>query len=309
MKKKKKMKNLFNRDNNLLFFALIIISVVAFLFFLQNDKLNKIAEKKEAEFLTLQNTFAESEITAKAFAVFDLTDYKEIYSKNGDEILPIASLTKTMSVLIALKENSKDKIITISSEALAQKDYYGFSLGEKFKMEDLIPITLAGSINDSSYALVENIPNILEKMNDRAKRFGMNETYFLNTTGLDLEKENMPVEAGVFGSARNMNTLAMYANLMYPEIFKEATAPEIKITSNLGKIYTIKNTNEIVDKIPNLLFSKTGYTDIAGGNLSIIFINPNEHKIAISLLNSTKKDRFFDMEKLVNLSYNIGIGE
>lgn len=300
-----------NKDNNLLIFVLLILAIVAFLFYLGDYKLNQIQKKEAEKFLQLQDAFANTPILAKAFTVYDITDQKEIYSKNGDERLPLASLTKTMTTLVALKENPREQLISISPLALNQEGNYGFSLGEKFNLVDLVKLTLIGSINDGAFALAESTGNYLSKMNERAKRYGLKNTLFLNPTGLDLSdgKSGLPAQAGAYGTAKEANQMAIYANLLYPEIFQATVLPEIKIKSNLGKIYTVKNTDLVLDKIPNLLFSKTGLTDIAGGNLSVIFANKAKHKIAITLLGSTQEGRFTDMEKLVNLSYDIGYAD
>lgn len=297
-----------NRDNNLLIFCLLIIAIVAFLFYLGNYKFEKKEKENAQKFLELQNSFINAPIEAKAFIVYDTTQNKEIYNKNGDAVLPLASLAKTMTAIISLKENSLDQKISISANALNQEGNYGFSIGEEFNIIDLVKLTLIGSINDSAQALAESVKNYLNKMNLEAKKHNLSNTLFLNTTGLDINKEktNLSKAAGAYGTAKEINQLAIYATIRYPLIFKATALPEIKIKSNLGKIYTIKNTNEIIEKIPNVLFSKTGYTEIAGGNLSIIFLNNANHKIAITLLGSTKEGRFTDMEQLVNLSYNIG---
>lgn len=274
---------------------------MAFMFLNETSKENKFYRKKEEKFNFLQKSFSQAEIEAKAFYVYDLTEQKEIYGKNANEILPLASLAKTMTAFISLK-NSEDEEIKISPLAIKEEGDYGFSIGEKFNKKELVKLTLLGSINDSAFALIENIDNYLEKMNLMAKKFNLDTLLFLNATGLDLSKE----KASAFGSAQEINFLNIYFQSKYPEISKATTLAEIKIKSNLGKIYTLKNTNLIIDKIPNPIFSKTGYTEIAGGNLSIIFINKANHKIAITLLGSSRNGRFSDMEKLVNLSYTIG---
>jgi D-alanyl-D-alanine carboxypeptidase len=65
------------------------------------------------------------------------------------------------------------------------------------------------------------------------------------------------------------------------------------------KRYSAENTNVVIDKIPNLIASKTGYTDLAGGNLVIAFDAGLNHPIIISVLGSTEKGRFSDVLQLV----------
>ena len=80
--------------------------------------------------------------------------------------------------------------------------------------------------------------------------------------------------------------------------------PEINLKSESGFEHNFKNTNILIGKIPNLLFSKTGFTEIAGGNLVVIFKDKGGREIAVTLLGSTFDGRFADMEKIVNILYN-----
>jgi D-alanyl-D-alanine carboxypeptidase len=80
------------------------------------------------------------------------------------------------------------------------------------------------------------------------------------------------------------------------------TLPEITFKSETKYIHKIKNTNIIIEKIPNLFFSKTGFTTLAGGNLTVVFENKAGHILAITLLGSTKEGRFSDMGKLVEIA-------
>ena len=102
--------------------------------------------------------------------------------------------------------------------------------------------------------------------------------------------------------------MTMYALKAYPEIFKASVLPEINVKSESGFDHNIKNTNNIIDKIPNLLFSKTGFTPLAGGNLTIIYKNKYEHNIAITVLGSTSEGRFSDIEKIIDTLYNLDYG-
>ena len=94
--------------------------------------------------------------------------------------------------------------------------------------------------------------------------------------------------------------MASYAIKSRPEIFRATSWPEISLKSESGVVHSIKNTDVVVENIPNLLFSKTGNTILAGGNLSVVFKNKDGHEIAITVLGSSAAGRFTDMEKLVN---------
>lgn len=283
------------------------------LFSVGQNKINLEIEKEKIRVEKIQKTFDDLPIMAKAISIYDITDGEEIYGKNQNESLPFASLAKTMTILVALENYSVDDTILISRNAIKQAGNSGLFVNEKWNISDLAKITLVASLNDSAYAFTENIENSLEKMNNKAKSIGMSNTKFLNSTGLDLPAQagidegiaGLPVQAGAYSSALDANRMAIYAFKIYSEIFSATVLPEMNIKSESGFEHKIINTNIILDKIPNILFSKTGYTELAGGNLSIIFKNKNDHEIAITILGSTFDGRFSDMENLVNTLYNL----
>ena len=288
-------------ENNLLFFILIVLILEAVLFSVGNDKSNIIFRNRENKFVEIQNVFPSVPIQAKAFSIYDQTLDRKIYGKNDEEEMPIASLVKIMTIVASLNGRNMDDIVSVSSNALKQETNYGFFVSEKFKVKDLAKLTLIGSANDGAYALAENKNNLLEKMNDKARKIGMENTLFSNFTGLDMNEKS----AGAYASAQDVNIMAMYALRAYPEIFSASILPEINIKSESGFEHSIKNTNIILDKISGILFSKTGFTPLAGGNLTVIYKNKYEHNIVVTVLGSTLEGRFYDMEKIVDTLYNL----
>lgn len=278
---------------------------MALFFFISNSKSNEFYQRQQQEEKDreqkIENIFSSVELQAKAFSIYDITTQKEIYGKNQYKRLPIASLVKTMTVLVALDNYLPEDEIEVSSDALEELNDNGLVLGEKWKVADLAKFSLILSSNDGAKTLTGNDELFIEKMNKKAEEIGMTNTTFFNSTGLDVDGK----KSGAYSSARDMNILNSNALKTYPEIFKDTTFRELKIKSNSGIQHNITNTNIIINKIPNLLFSKTGYTELAGGNLSIIFRNKENHEIAITVLGSSMDGRFSDMEKLVEISYNL----
>lgn len=289
------------RDKKILFLVFIVLFLFTLLFLYFDNKRNKesllILEKieRESEF---RKEIENLGIVASAISIYDVTKDEKIFGKNDSEHRPLASLIKTLTVITAL-ENQKEKDITISKNALNQNGDYGFRVGEVWDIEDLAKFTMILSANDGAYALSENIPNFLENLNTNAKKLQM-KSNFANVTGLDIDKE----KGGAYGSALDANKMAIYLYKNWRNIADATTLKNTTFKSKTGFIYNIENTNLIVDQIPNLLFSKTGYTDVAGGNLSIIFKNKYDQIIAITILGSTKEGRFLDMGKLVDFMYN-----
>lgn len=290
-----------SRDNRLLIFILILVAVEAFLFFSGNFELNKKQKLEQERLAKIQKTFSEAPLLAKSFSVYDATDKKEIYSKNGNDVLPIASLSKTMTSIIALEKYHTNDILVVTKKSSQQNQNNALALNEKWKVGDLVKFTMISSSNTGALVLAQNDKYFVERMNEKAKIIGMKNTLFSNVTGLDIDSSN----PGSTGTAIDANIMAIYAIKNYPNIFNSTTFPNLNFKNSLGNVRNVKNTNIIIDKIPNLIFSKTGNTTLAGGNLSIIFKNVSGHEIAITLLGSTEEGRFSDMEKLVEIAYNL----
>lgn len=287
--------------NNLLAFILIIFALEAIFFFVGDSKF-KENEKLDGERLQIiENTLNNTPILAKAVSIFNITKNEKIYLKNDETPLPMASLAKIMTVVMGLNGHNMDDIISVSPEAVKQAGDFGILAYEKWKIGDLAKFTLIVSANDGAYALSEQDPNFLENLNNKAKKIGAKNTLFINPTGLDIDT----LQAGAFSSAEDVNAMAIYAIRAWPEIFRVTIMPEINLKSESGFEHNFKNTDTLVEKIPNLLFSKTGFTDLAGGNLTIIFKDKRGDEVAITLLGSTFDGRFSDMEKIVNVLYNI----
>lgn len=250
--------------------------------------------------------FEDVVLSAKAAFVFDVTTQRVLYQKNADEQLPIASITKLMTALLAFETIGDDESVLISDEAFRQDGGNGLAAGESFLRTTLSDLTLMTSSNDGAYALASAAGAKLEKggdaatfveaMNIKADELGLTQTYFRNPTGLDVSAN----EAGAFGSARDMAFLTEYITLNYSQILQATTDSREVFKSQTGSVHAIYNTNQYVDEIPRLIGSKTGYTDLAGGNLVVAFDVAVNRPVVIVVLGSTRSQRFSDVERLVS---------
>jgi len=292
-----------NNKNYLFVFIVFFIALEGIFYVTYNNKLNNDYKKNEERIITLNNVLENTPILAKAYSIYDINLGQKLYGKNDEVPLPLASLAKTMSVSVALNEHRQNDEIIISKNALAQDGDFGLFENERWKAEDLAKLTLICSANDGAYAMLEGDKDYLRKMNDLAKRLGLSNASFFNSTGLDISEH----KAGAYASAEEANMMAVYALKAYPNIFSVTALPEIVMKSDSGFFHKVENTDTVLTSIPNVIFSKTGYTVLAGGNLTVIFKDISGHNIAITVLGSTFAGRFTDMEKLVNvleLSYN-----
>jgi D-alanyl-D-alanine carboxypeptidase (penicillin-binding protein 5/6) len=132
-------------------------------------------------------------------------------------------------------------------------------------------------------------------MNENAKKLGMNQTYFLNESGLD---ENNKV-SGAYGSAKDMGILFEYMLMFHSNILEATTFDDTAVPTVDKAKRTAINTNTLVGQTPRVLASKTGLTDLAGGNLVMAIDAGLAHPVIIAVLGSTQEGRFSDMKALI----------
>lgn len=245
--------------------------------------------------------FDNLKITGAGAVVYDPGSNAFIYSKNGKAQLPLASITKVMSSVSALR----------IAERLDEEQTIKFA-GNWWNLKDLMKYALVSSSNAGIASIAEAIEKIDGKdggrgvsdknilftteMNDIAGELQLDQTYFLNETGLDVNEKL----AGAYSSAENTAKMFAYAISKYPNIFGVTKYPEFKVKTKDGAEKTSKNTNIDVNKMTTLIASKTGTTDLAGGNLVIAFDAGLSRPIIIAVFGSTPEDRFTDVEKLAD---------
>ena len=244
------------------------------------------------------------EIAARAAYVFDARTERILYEKESELQFPLASLAKVMSALVA-RDIAPDAVVIISGEALAAEGDSGLLKNERWRLSDLTDFTLMTSSNDGARALAsvgtlsadedrELAPTFIDRMNEKARALGMAQTFFLNETGLD-EGSGL---SGAYGSAKDVATLFTHIVRTKPDLLRATTQERLKISS-FDAAHTATNTNSIARHIPGLIASKTGLTDLAGGNLAIAFEAGPLRPIIIVVLGSTEEGRFEDVSALV----------
>jgi len=265
----------------------------------------------------LPNTFAKVDLEAKSAVVWDVVSQKELFAKNPDMPLPLASLTKVMTAVTTDGKLNDNQQIKITKEDLLPEGDSGLVVGDTWRAKDLRDFTLLTSSNDGAFALaavaeakiavepsarptnmsIDAKAEFIKKMNETAQKIGLTNSKFFNEHGLDMNEDR----GGAYGSAKDMAVLFEYTLKNYPEILEATRYKNLEFDS-AEKKYSAENTNILVDKIPNLIASKTGYTTLAGGNLVIAFDAGLGHPIIISVLGSTEQGRFTDVQKLVDAS-------
>jgi D-alanyl-D-alanine carboxypeptidase len=250
------------------------------------------------------NAYAHISLIGKAAIVYDLTTGQTLYAQNANASLPLASVTKLLTLYAAAHVLQPTSPVTMTPDSVAETNDaadVGFKEGETFSFEDLARLTLAASSNNGAQAIDDaataaQTTNTTSLLAGAAASIGLTQTHATNGTGLDINSE----VAGGYGSAHDVAVLAGALLKEDPLIAQATTLPSVSITSAQGYAHTFANTDIDVTHIPDPLLSKTGYTDLAGGNLVVVYDAAINHPVAIVVLGSTESGRFTDVQQLVS---------
>lgn len=245
-------------------------------------------------------------IEAKAAVVYDVQSGTVLYEKAANEPQPLASITKLMTTLVVTELLNSNTEVVVSEEAVAQYGNSGLRVGERITAENLVHYAILSSSNDAAYALAHSIGEqlypeegsrpFIDAMNVRANELGLENTEFQNATGLDISE----VESGAIGSARDITILMTYILEHHPELLIPTQLTGTRIYNEQGEYHYAANTNQLVQDIPNIIGSKTGYTDLAGGNLTVAFDAGFNRPVIVTVLGSSFQGRFDDMSTLLD---------
>jgi D-alanyl-D-alanine carboxypeptidase (penicillin-binding protein 5/6) len=234
-------------------------------------------------------------ITAKAYVVYDIVDKKVIASHNSTTTLPLASLTKVMTALTAHSIAEDATLVRIEPGHIDGAYDLGLRKGQMWRLDELLKYTLTFSSNDGAYAVADSLigrESFIARMNTLAQGYGLG-LVFTDPAGLD-----DGTTLGGKGSAYDVAVLMAIARREIPSILEATTKKRSTVMTERGPLSGIPNTNQSVAGIIGIEGSKTGYTDLAGGNLALIADVAFGHPVVIVVLGSTKAERFTDVEML-----------
>lgn len=240
-------------------------------------------------------SFDETKLSARAAVVYDPVSKSILFAKNERETLPLASLTKLMSAETVLTRAKETEQVTIQSADLIPEGNWNFIEGDQWSIGDLLRFGLVASSNDAMAAAANALgEHPAEMMNRDAQSLGLRQSYFLNPTGLDVDLTT----AGGYGSAYDIAVLVGVFVREHPELFAATTASKVTIGSG-ERMLTADSTATPLLSIPGLLGAKTGYTDLAGGNLVAAFNLELGRPVIVAVLGSTREGRFEDVKNLI----------
>ena len=219
---------------------------------------------------------------------------KILFEKNSQRILPIASLTKLMTADIVLKNYDLSQEIKISEKAVNQEEKLGkLETGKIFSVKYLLYPLLMESSNDAAYALAEviGLRTFIDSMNLEAKNLLLDNTHFLNPTGLDSENSNDSIN---YSTAKDLVKLTGYLLKEQPLIWEILSTPKFDLYGP-----ELININKLLEEIPGIVGGKTGYTEKALGCFLLVTKAPNSNDYLINVILGSE-DRFGEMKKLID---------
>lgn len=255
-------------------------------------------------FLMLSVTVQAESLTpgVKSSILMEESTGKVLYEENADEHLPIASVTKIMTMLLIMEQIesgalSFDDIVTVSENA---QSYGGSTMfleaGEKISVHDVMKGIAVASANDGCVAMAEHIAgseaSFVDMMNERADELGMENTHFLNTNGLD--------EDGQFSSARDVAIMSREL-IKHKKIFEYT---KIWTDSLRDGKFALANTNRLIRFYNGATGLKTGSTSKAGCCLSATAQRDGMGLVAVVLGAPDTKTRFSSASALLNYGFS-----
>lgn len=249
------------------------------------------------------SAFEKIHLAGKSAVVWDISNKKTLFAKNAKDQLPLASITKLMTVLVA--SDILPPYFSIDNPG---------DVKDKWSLGDIISFTLVTSSNSGAGAIAAAVDSLIKDgnisddfcadvdmcdfvtlMNKKALDIGLEQTYFTNPTGLDSDSGG----SGGYGSAVDVAKLISYIYDYKPDILKPTSRGKYLTVNKNGYEIEFDNTNPTVETIPGIIGSKTGLTDFAGGNLTVIFDAGFDEPYAVVTLGSTEEERFTDVAQMI----------
>ena len=259
-----------------------------------------------AGLLPLSARAVDMEIPAKSALLMDVATGTVLYEENAHEALPPASVTKVMTMLLIMEAIDGGRIgwedtVTASDTAAAKGGSQIYlKAGETMTVRDMVKSIAVSSANDCACAMAEHLAGseaaFVDMMNEKAKELGMNDTKFVNCTGLDDD-----------AAAAEHKTSAYDIALMSRELLGKH--PAIKEFTTIwmdtvrGGTFGLSNTNKLVRFYGGATGLKTGFTAAAGYCLSASAMREDMELIAVVMGSETSQHRFAACKSLLDYGF------
>lgn len=249
---------------------------------------------------------AAPEELGKSVVLMDETTGQVLYEANAHEPLAPASVTKVMTMLLIMEAIDSGRIgwddTVTASEAAAAKggSQVYLKVGETMSVSDMVKSIAVSSANDCACAMAEHIAGsesaFVDAMNRKAQELGMEDTHFVNCTGLDDADEAKTHRTSAYDIALMSRELLQN----HPDIKKYTT---IWMDSVRGGAFGLANTNKLIRFYPGATGLKTGFTSGAGYCLSASAGREGMELIAVVMGSKTSQDRFSACKQMLDYGF------
>ena len=246
------------------------------------------------------------DVAGKSAVLMDVATGKVLYENNAHEALPPASVTKVMTMLLIMEAIDSGKIgwddMVTASEAAAAKggSQIYLKVGETMSVTDMVKSIAVSSANDCACAMAEHIAGsesaFVQMMNARARELGMNDTNFVNCTGLDDGEEAKDHKTSAYDIGIMSRQLLKY----HPEIKKFTT---IWMDTVRSGAFGLSNTNKLVRFYSGATGLKTGFTSGAGYCLSASAQRDGMELVAVVMGCDTSANRFAACKSMLDYGF------
>ncbi len=229
------------------------------------------------------------DLTAKAAYFIDINSGQVLFEKNPRQRLPIASLVKIMTAVIALENKGwSDNVLVSERAAGMEPDSMLLKMGESLTVEELLYGVFLVSANDAAEALAEtstkNREDFLGQMNTKATQLGMKDTTFINPTGLEEDDREQ------YSTAYDVTLMARYAIKNFPHLVDISSTPHIILPETPAhQDYDLYSGINLLTTYPGVLGFKTGYTPQAG--LTLVTLAEKEGRKVLGVLLGSQNRR------------------
>ena len=221
--------------------------------------------------------------SAKSFLIAD-EEGSVIKEQESDLVRPIASISKLMVGLLSSEQDLEERLSIPKKRTVQTTIPWKI---ESLTRKELLTLALVRSDNFAAQILCNNLPNCVEQMNVKAAELGMTKTHYEEPTGLS--KENV--------STANDLLKLMIVAVAHPILGELSSMPKAVVVAG-NRTIKVNNTNPLTSKL-DIILSKTGFTNPAGGCLVMILNSVVGKRIFILLGSKNSKTRIPDMERLV----------
>ena len=246
------------------------------------------------------------EVGGKSAVLMDVATGTVLYESNSHEALAPASVTKVMTLLLIMEAVDSGKIgwedpVTASETAAAKGGSQIYlKVGECMSVADMVKSIAVSSANDCACAMAEHLAGseaaFVEQMNARAKQLGMNDTNFVNCTGLD----DAPSASSHKTSAYDIALMSCQLLKAHPDIKKYTT---IWMDTVRGGAFGLANTNKMVRFYSGCTGLKTGFTSGAGYCLSASAQRDSMELVAVVMGCDTSQNRFSACKSMLDYGF------